>query len=643
MAMITLTDISKQFGVQNLFEDVNLQLDPGNRYGLVGANGSGKSTLLRIITGDEEASSGKVAMPRSLTLGVLKQDHFEYENTPILEVAMMGHEGLWQAMEEKEVVLATEPFDADRYGDLEDLILSHDGYTFEARCAEILEGLGVPTPQHRQNLSTLSGGFKFRVLLAQTLASDPGCLLLDEPTNHLDILSIRWLETFLVEYPGCALVISHDHRFLNTVCTHILDVDYRTITPYTGNYRRFEEAKVTNRNRKESEISKREKQIAQNKAFVERFRAKATKARQAQSKLKAIERIELEQLAPSSRRHPKFGFAQRRPSGKTVLEISGLHKAYGDNQVLEGVDLMVRRGDRLAIIGPNGIGKSTLLKILMNVVPADSGEVLWGHETHPGYFAQDHKDIFGDRTGTVEGFIGEAAAGRDTGWVRGRLGRVLFSREEVEKKLGAISGGEATRLIFARLSVDEPNVLVLDEPTNHLDLEAIEALVEALEAYDGTTILVSHDRWFVSRLANRILEITPDGMNDFRGSYEEYLERCGDDHLDSRAVLKKAREDKRQKKNRKNGDQGRPANDQKQQLKRQKDVKTRLGVVEKAIEDAEKKIENLDALFCQADFYDTRNEAEIRRLTADRDTLKSEVERLTEEWEDLGAEIEPLK
>lgn len=640
--MITLTDISKQYGNQNLFEDVNLQLDPGNRYGLVGANGSGKSTLLRILTGEEEASTGTVAMPRNLTLGVLQQDHFKYENTPILEVAMMGHQGLWQAMEEKEEVLAAEPFDADRYGDLEDLILTHDGYTFEARCAEILEGLGIPTSQHRLNLSTLSGGFKFRVLLAQTLASNPDCLLLDEPTNHLDILSIRWLETFLTEYSGCALVISHDHRFLNTVCTHTLDVDYRTITAYTGNYRFFEAAKVENRNRKESEIAKREKQIAQHKAFADRFRAKATKARQAQSKLKAIERIELEELAPSSRRHPRFGFVQRRPSGKTVLEIKGLHKAYGDNRVLEGVDLMVRRGDRLAIIGPNGIGKSTLLKILMNVAPADAGEVEWGHETHPGYFAQDHKDIFGDRKGTVEGFIGEAASGRDTGWVRGRLGRVLFSREEVEKKLGSLSGGEATRLIFARLSVDEPNVLVLDEPTNHLDLEAIEALVQALEAYDGTIILVSHDRWFVSRLATRVLEITPTGMNDFIGSYEEYLESCGDDHLDSRAVLKRVREEKRNKKSRKNGQQAPPLDDEKQRLKRQKDLKLRLGVVEGAIEVAEKKIEDLDTLFCQPDFYDSREEAEIRRLTSDRESFKSEVEKLTKEWDDLGAEIEAL-
>jgi ATPase subunit of ABC transporter with duplicated ATPase domains len=640
--MITLTDISKQFGAQNLFEDVSLQLDPGNRYGLVGANGSGKSTLLRIITGEEEASSGTVAMPRNLTLGVLKQDHFEYENTPILEVAMMGHQGLWQAMEEKERVLAAEPFDADRYGDLEDFILTHDGYGFEARCAEILEGLGISTTKHRQTLSTLSGGFKFRVLLAQTLASSPGCLLLDEPTNHLDILSIRWLETFLVDYPGCALVISHDHRFLNTVCSHILDVDYRTITAYTGNYRAFETAKVSNRNRKEAEISKREKQIAQHKAFADRFRAKATKARQAQSKLKAIERIDLEELPPSSRRHPKFGFTQRRPSGKTVLEIEGLNKAYGDNHVLKDVDLMIRRGDRLAIIGPNGIGKSTLLKILMKVIPADSGEVLWGHETHPGYFAQDHKDIFGDRKGTVEGFLGEAAAGRDTGWVRGRLGRVLFSKEEVEKKLGALSGGEATRLIFARLSVDEPNVLVLDEPTNHLDLEAIEALVQALEAYDGTIILVSHDRWFVSRIANRILELTPEDINDFRGSYEEYLERCGDDHLDSRAVLQKAREEKRRKKNRKGDTRDQAPDDEKQRLKRRKDLQLRLGVVELAIEEAEKKIAALDTLFCRPDFFEDRDDKEVRKLGNERETLKSDIERLNEEWEALGGELETL-
>ena len=638
--MITLIDISKQFGAQNLFEDVNLQLDPGNRYGLVGANGSGKSTLLRIITGDEEPSTGTISMPRNISLGVLKQDHFEYEDTPILEVAMMGHAELWRAMEEKERVLADEPFDADRYGEIEDFILAHDGYAFEARCGEILEGLGIPTAKHRDPLSTLSGGFKLRVLLAQTLASNPDCLLLDEPTNHLDILSIRWLETFLLDFPGCALVISHDHRFLNTVCTHILDVDYRTVTAYTGNYRRFEEAKVTDRNRKEAEIAKREKQIAQQKAFVERFRAKATKARQAQSKLKSIDRIDLEELPPSSRRYPKFSFKQRRPSGKTVLEIEGVSKAYGDNQVLEGVELNVRRGDRLAIIGPNGIGKSTLLKIMMGVVEPDSGEVRWGHETHPGYFAQDHQDVLGDRKGTVEAFLGAAAPGRDTGWVRGRLGRVLFSREEVDKKLTALSGGEATRLIFARLSVEEPNVLVLDEPTNHLDLEAIEALVEALESYDGTIILVSHDRWFVSRLANRILEITPTGMNDFRGSYEEYLERCGDDHLDSQAVLKRAREEKRRSKGR-GADRGRQGSgEERARVKRRKDLELRLGVVESAIEEAEKKIESLDALFCSPDFYDTREAAEVRRLGTERDGLKAEVERLTTEWETITEELE---
>lgn len=633
--MITLTDISKHFGAQALFEEVNLQLNAGCCYGVVGANGSGKSTFLRILTGEEEASSGRISMPKKLSIGVLRQDHYRYDEFPIIQVAMMGHSGLWEAMEEKERILQTEPFDSDRYGELEDFILSQDGYSFEARCGEILEGLGIPSQCHQDPLSTLSGGFKLRVLLGQTLASDPGALLLDEPTNHLDILSIRWLESFLSGYRGCAVVVSHDHRFLNTVCTHVLDVDYQRVMLYTGNYERFEKEKEEARQRKEAEIAKREKEIAHHLAFAERFRAKATKARQAQSKLRQIDKIDLSTLPPSSRRYPKFSFNQRRPSGKTVLEIKGLRKAYGDNLVLDDIEFTVRRGDRLAIIGPNGIGKSTLLKILVGQVEADAGEIRWGHETHPGYFAQDHREILGDTDGTVESFLGAASPGKDTGWVRGRLGRVLFSKEEVKKKLDAISGGEAARLIFARLGVEEPNVLILDEPTNHLDLEAIDALSQALRDYDGTLIFVSHDRWFVSKLAKRIIEITPEGIRDFHGSYEEYLEKEGEDHLDGAAAEKRRREARR---DRGKKDKKRPASPQ-----RNRDLKAlqlRIEILESGIEEAQRRIEEIDSAFCRPDFYETNSGEIIGKMSAERERLRDDVDRFSAEWEEKMGELE---
>ena len=546
--MISVSNLAKSFGQQILFEGVSFQLNPGNRYGLVGANGSGKSTFLKMLSGQEPQSDGVINLPKRLRLGVLEQDHFRYEEIPVLHVVMMGHHELWQAMEEKEKILenAEAEFDGERYAELEDIILQHDGYALESRAGEILEGLGIPTESHPQPLSTLSGGFKLRVLLAQVLASEPDCLLLDEPTNHLDILSIRWLEKFLVEYAGTAVVISHDHRFLDNVCNYIIDVDYETIILYPGNYQAFVAAKVAERDRKEAEIDKREKMVADQKAFVERFRAKATKARQAQSKLKKIAKIEIDRVPVSSRRYPTFKIESCRPSGKKVLEIKGLSKAFGDNQVLENVSLRIDRGDRVAIIGPNGIGKSTLLKILVGEHEADAGKVEWGYETHPGYFAQDHSALLEGDKNSVEGWLWDICPAEPIGFVRGRLGLVLFSGDEAKKKVASLSGGESARLIFARLGVQKPNVLLLDEPTNHLDLEAIEALVKGIRAYDGTLILVSHDRWFVSQLADRIIEINATGINDFRGTYEEYVERCGDDHLDVENAVLKARSEKRQ-------------------------------------------------------------------------------------------------
>ena len=638
--MIAVSGLAKWFGAQSLFEDVSFQLNPGCRYGLVGANGSGKTTLLRILAGEEEPSAGNVARPRRLRLGTLEQDHFRFEELPILEVAMMGHHELWQAIRDKEALLerADAHFEADRYAELEDIIASHDGYAFEARSAEILEGLGIPTALHRDPLSTLSGGFKLRVLLAQALASDPQCLLLDEPTNHLDILSIRWLEKFLAGFAGSALVISHDHRFLDNVSTHILDVDYQTVTLYTGNYAAFVEAKQAERERREAEIAKREREIAQHQAFVDRFRAKNTKARQAQSKIKQIERISIERLPQSSRRYPSFKFQQRRPSGKQALSFEGVSKAFGENQVLRDVTLHVRRGDRLAIIGPNGIGKSTLLKVGMGQLDADAGTVTWGHETYPGYFAQDHRERLEGSDATVEGWLGEACAGESIGFVRSHLGKVLFSRDEVEKKVASLSGGEAARLLFARLSVEKPNVLILDEPTNHLDLEAIEALVAALEAYDGTLVFVSHDRWFVSRLANRIIEITGRGINDYHGSYDEYVASCGDDHLDSDQVVL------RQRRAREHGADRRPPRTAESRAaeRRRRDLELKRDLATAAIEQAELEIDEIDRRFCRDGFFEETSATEVRALQAEQQALRVKVQELMAEWEAIERELEGL-
>jgi ATPase subunit of ABC transporter with duplicated ATPase domains len=436
-------------------------------------------------------------------------------------------------------------------------------------------------------------------------------------------------------------MVSHDHRFLDNVATVIVDIDYSTAKAYPGNYQAFVRSKIEERERREKEIEKREAQISDHKAFVERFRAKATKARQAQSKLKAIDRIEIESLPQTTRRYPRFRFKQRRPSGRQVLDLSGINKSYGDKSVLEGVGLTVMRGERVAIIGPNGIGKSTLLKIAMGEATQDSGTVEWGYETYPGYFAQDHKEQVGTHGQTIESWLGSFCPAQGIGYVKGQLAAVLFSGDESEKKLEALSGGEAARLIFARHVVESPNVLVLDEPTNHLDLEAIEALVTALKGYDGSLVFVSHDRWFVSELATRIIEITREGINDFPGTYEEYLARSGDDHLDSQAVLRQARATKRKTK-------VNPGSDKKttsgpspaQQLKK---VDAQLVELTEKIAVAEARIEALNALFCQENYYKNTPTEEDAALQAEQRMLTEEVRLFMIDWEALERQGEELR
>lgn len=535
--MFSIQELGMAHGARTLFRGASINFGRGNRYGIVGANGSGKSTLLRIMAGLEEPTEGSVAIPNHARIGLLKQDHFAYEDVPILHVVMMGKPTLWEAMTEKEQLLQAaaadpEAFDVERFGELEEIVMQFDGYAFEPKAAEILEGLNIPAEQHLEPLSVLSGGYKLRVLLAQTLASDPDILFLDEPTNHLDIVSIAWLERFLVGFDGCVVVVSHDQQFLNTVATHILDVDYEEVTLYRGDYDAFEKAKVEERARKEAEIEKQEARIAEHEAFVERFRAKATKARQAQSRIKQIERIDIEQLPQSSRRYPTFRLGARRQTGDVVVEVDQIAKAY-DEPVLEGVDFQIGRSERVALIGPNGVGKSTLLKIMMGEVEPDAGHLEWGYEAAPGYFAQEPAHMKAAAETTILEWLWSFVPAQPVGFVRGKLAEVLFGQEDVDKKLGHLSGGEKSRMDLARLGVLEPTVLVLDEPTNHLDMEGIEALVEGLKGYPNAIVFVSHDRWFVQQLATRVIELRPAGeLVDVQGDYEEYLRRTEDrDHL----------------------------------------------------------------------------------------------------------------
>ena len=659
--MIAVTGLEKSFGDHTLFRAASFQLNAGERHGLVGANGSGKTTLLNILAGDVPASAGSVSMPARARLGVLRQDQFLHSGDRVLDVALMGNEELWTAMTERDEILARseERFDAARYSALEEIVQRHDGYSAHARAAAILEGLGLPARVHGDPLSTLSGGFRLRVLLAQVLGSAPDALLLDEPTNHLDILSIRWLEKFLRGFRGPAVVISHDHRFLDNVATHILDIDYETVTSYPGNYTRFLAAKAAERERREKEIGQREREIAHHRQFVDRFRAKASKARQAQSKLRLIEKraAGLKPLPQSSRRYPTFRFGQVRPSGREVLKVAGITKSFGANRVLHGVDLEVVRGDRLAIVGPNGIGKSTLLNVVMGHLDADEGAVEWGYETHPGHFAQDPGDHLGTPRRTAEAWIEQYCDGRGAGFARAQLGMVLFSGDDAEKRLENLSGGESARLVLCSLMVRQPNVLVLDEPTNHLDLEAIEALVEGLRAYPGTLVFVSHDRWFVGRLANRIVEIGESGIRDYRGTYEEYVHACGDDHLDADTVVLRAREERRKGRERGGGarggrggregvaaggarrGRGGVAGGRRPSPARRRWLEDRAGRLAGRIDAAEARVAEIEAVFANPAFYGEASPGEVRRLEEERAGLVAKVAAWMGEWEGVEGEL----
>jgi ATPase subunit of ABC transporter with duplicated ATPase domains len=524
--LIATANLSIQFGAKPLFENVSANFGKGRRFGLIGANGSGKSTLMKILSRELEPSAGNVSTDPNARVGILRQDQFAYESHRVIDTVIMGHERLWELMQERDRLYAqTELNDTDgmRIAEIEVEFAELDGYSAESNASALLEGIGIPTSQHEEPMSAIAPGFKLRVLLAQALFSDPDILLLDEPTNNLDINTIRWLEETLCNSQATMIIISHDRHFLNTVCTDIADLDYGELRLFPGNYDQYMIAATQVLERIHSENAKKKAKMADLQAFVSRFSANASKARQATSRARQLEKIELIEVKPSSRVSPYIRFEQDKPLRRLAVEAKGLSKSFDELELFRDFDLTIEAGSRVAIIGPNGIGKTTLVRCLVGDLELDSGEIKWAENAKIGYFAQDHSDEFSRQMSLFEWITQWQPPGTDEQLLRATLGRMLFSRDESEKKVDVVSGGEQSRLLFGKLILQRPNVMVIDEPTNHLDMETIEALNLALDNYPGTLIFISHDREFVSSLATRIIELGTDGIRDFTGSYDEYL------------------------------------------------------------------------------------------------------------------------
>jgi ATPase subunit of ABC transporter with duplicated ATPase domains len=523
--MLATANITIQFGAKPLFEDVSVKFGDGNRYGLIGANGCGKSTFMKILGNDLEPTSGNISKDPHERIGKLKQDQFAYEEFSVVDTVIMGHEELWAVKSEKDAIYANPEMteeDGMRAAELESEFAEMDGYTAEARAGELLHGVGIPTEQHYGPMSEVAPGWKLRVLLAQALFSEPDIMLLDEPTNNLDINAIRWLEGVLNERNCTMIIISHDRHFLNSVCTHMADLDYGELRIYPGNYDEYMTASTQATERLQTDNAKKKAQIAELKAFVSRFSANASKSKQATSRAKQIDKIQLAEVKPSSRQSPYIRFEQSKKLHRLALEVEGLAKSY-DEELFKDFNLTIEVGERVAVIGPNGIGKSTLLKCLIGDLEPDAGNIKWSENSTLGYYAQDHAADFEKKTTLFDWMSQWAQEGDDEQVIRGTLGRLLFSNDESKKSVDIISGGEQGRMIFGRIMLQRPNIMLMDEPTNHLDMESIEALNLALDNYAGTLIFVSHDREFVSSLATRIIELTPTGIVDFNGTYEEYL------------------------------------------------------------------------------------------------------------------------
>ena len=525
--MISTSNLSIQFGAKPLFENISVTFGNSNRYGLIGANGSGKSTLMKILAGQLEPTVGNVALDPHVRIGQLSQDQFGYEEYRVLDAVIMGYDKLWKVMQERDRLYSLPEMSDEegmRVADLEIEFAEMDGYSAESRAGELLEGIGIPVEQHQGPMSAIAPGWKLRVLLAQALFSDPDVLLLDEPTNNLDINAIRWLEEFLETSKSTMVIISHDRHFLNTVCSHMADLDYGKLQVFPGNYDEYMTAATQARERVHADNAKKKAKMADLQAFVSRFSANASKARQATSRARQLEKIQLEDIKPSSRVSPFIRFEQDKPLRRIAVEATNISKGFDEGPLFENLDLTIEAGSRVAILGQNGIGKTTLARCLLQDLDVDSGDVKWSENAETGYFAQDNAAEFEKDMSLFDWITQWQPPGAPEQLLRATLGRMLFSRDESEKSVKVVSGGEERRLMFGKLILQRPNVIVMDEPTNHLDMETIEALNLALENYPGTLIFISHDRNFVSSLATRIIEMTPDGIIDFNGSYDEYLD-----------------------------------------------------------------------------------------------------------------------
>lgn len=525
--MITVTNLSLRYGDKKLFEDVNLKFTPGNCYGVIGANGAGKSTFLKILSGEIEANTGDVSIQPGVRMSILKQDHFKYDEFPVLETVIMGNERLYQIMKEKDAIYAKTPFtdeDGIKASELEGEFADLNGWEAEAEASSLLQGLGIGTELHEKNMKDLSGSEKVKVLLAQALFGNPGVLILDEPTNHLDIKSVNWLEEFLINFEGTVIVVSHDRHFLNKVCTHMADVDFGKIKLYVGNYDFWYESSQLALQMAKDQNKKKEEKIKELQEFIARFSANASKSKQATSRKKLLDKIDLDNIQPSSRKYPYIAFKPEREVGNDILRVEGLTKTIDGTKVLDNINFIISKDDKIAFAGDE-LSITTLFKIISGELEADSGSYKWGGITiTTAYFPKDNSEYFNDVNLNLVDWLRQYSEEKSESYLRGFLGRMLFSGEEALKEVKVLSGGEKVRCMLSKMMLNNANVLILDQPTNHLDLESITALNNGLMDYKSNLLFTSHDHQFIQTIANRIIEVSPTKFVDKKVTYDEYLE-----------------------------------------------------------------------------------------------------------------------
>lgn len=628
--MFSTDKLSMIYGDRVLFQGVSLHFAARRRYGLVGANGAGKTTFLKLIKGELRATEGLIQIPTGARVGLLDQDFSKFDDKIIMDLVMMGDRELWEAILQKERLLKKgelKESEVETLSHIEELIQRKGGYRAEARAASLLGGLGIPPEKHYDELNTLSGGYKLRVLLAQLLFIEPEILLLDEPTNYLDIFSIRWLERYLLDYPGTVILSSHDRYFLNKVCQEIIDIDYGQMRRYVGDFDHFLKLKKEEVILKEQELSSLAKRKKEIQRFIDKNRAKASKARQASSRGRMIEKLEEEEkgyaLYPTSRQYPRFHFPIHRPSGRQAIKAKEISKSFGSKTVLKEVTFEALRNEKIAIVGANGMGKSTFLEIVTGMLDADAGSTRYGPHVSPAYFPQNFSRLLSKELTIYEWLKGQAKETPEEK-VRQALGQMLFDEHAVHKKIQALSGGEQARLVFASIALTSQNLLLLDEPTNHLDMEAVDALIQALKDYEGTLIVVSHNRYFISEIADRVIEILPQGIRDFSGGYEEFVLK----HEEELQKIKTPKEKKSDHSKRK------------EERKERNRLKREIERLENEISVFEKEIEKINQILSAPHYYEKTSPDKIQSTLNQKVTIEKKREDALNQWEDKLEELD---